>query len=315
MAGHLFELTQLRVFVAVAEELNFRRAARRLNMTQPPISRHVKLLEDAVGVRLLDRTNRSVRLTAAGARFLIDAVDILRRAESAALFARQAERGEEGAITLGFVPSASIEIVPRIVTALRHRMPGVTVTVREMMTFEQVEALLAGSLDIGLFRLTRRTSGLEMRRIWSEPFVLAAPKSHPLATKAEIALEDLDGIDFIGYSTERGGFLFEIVQGYLMGRGVSPNTLYGVSQGHTVMSLVNEGLGVGIVPRSNRLICMPDTVVREMPVFPHDFRSDLYMALGPAETPPLVARVAAMIEQELAEDRLDAAPAVHHAAS
>lgn len=304
MAGHLFELTQLRAFVAVAEELNFRRAARRLNMTQPPLSRHIRLLEDAVGARLFDRTSRSVRLTAAGRRFLIDATDILTRAESAALMARQAERGETGGLILGFVPSASIEVVPRIVTRLRAEMPGVKLTLREMMTYEQIEGLLAGSIEIGIFRLPRRNAQLPMRKVWSEPFVLALPRSHPLAARDRLDPEDLNGQDFIGFSTERGGFLFEVVQGYLNARGIRPNTLWAVSQSHTVMSLINEGLGIGIVPRSNRMICGPDMVMRDI-AFPADFRSDLYMALGPAETPPLVAQVAVLIEDELARERPD----------
>ena len=164
MSGQLFELQHLRAFVAVAEELNFRRAAVRLNMTQPPLSRQIGLLEHAVGARLLDRTNRSVRLTAAGRRFLSDAVEILTRAESAALFARQAARGESGTIILGFVPSAAIEVIPRIIARLRADMPGVQLTLREMMTFELIEGLLAGSLEIGLLRLPHRNTGLPLRK-------------------------------------------------------------------------------------------------------------------------------------------------------
>lgn len=300
MSSTLFELNQLRYFVAVAEELNFRRAARRLNITQPPLSRHINLLEHALGVRLFDRTNRSVRLTAAGERFLFDAIDILKRAESASLFARQTERGEGGALVLGFVPSATLEVIPAIALRAKERMPGLNLTLREMMSFEVVEGLLAGSLEIGLTRLLRRTPQLTMKKVWSEPFVLAIPRDHPLATKPDLTIHDLNGVDFIGFSTERGGFLYEVVQGYLNTVGVTPRTVFAVSQGRTIMALVDTGLGVGLVPRSNGLIAQSNTLIREIEL-PDTFRSDLYMAMGPKTPAPLVTRFAALITEILAE--------------
>lgn len=299
MAANLFELNQLRYFVAVAEELNFRRAAKRLNMTQPPLSRHINLLEHAVGVKLFDRTSRSVRLTLAGERFLYDAVDILQRAESAMLLARQAERGESGTVALGFVPSAAIEVVPRVLRHLAVALPGVSITPREMMSVEQVEGLLAGSLDIGLTRLPRSADSLSLTRVWSEPFMAAVPKDHPLARREVIRAEDLNGQPMIGYSTDRGGILYETVTGFFNSVGVSPNVRYAVSQGHTVMGLVDAGLGIGLVPRSARHICMENTVMREFEQ-PETIRSDLYMAIGPRGANPLVARVAREIEAELA---------------
>lgn len=298
MAANLFELNQLRYFVAVAEELNFRRAAKRLNITQPPLSRHIGLLEHTIGVKLFDRTNRSVRLTLAGERFLYDAVDILQRAESALLFARQAERGESGTVVLGFVPSATIEVVPRIVTHMAKVLPGVSLTPREMMSFEQIEALRAGSLDIGITRLPRSTESLSLSRIWSEPFMVVLPRDHPLAERDVLRVEDLKNQPMVGYSTERGGFLYEVVSGFLNSAGVTPDMRYAVSQAHTVMSLVDAGLGIGLVPRSNRAICMANCVMRDL-VQPDTFRSDLYMALGPRVANSLVARVAQEIALSL----------------
>ncbi|MEP2139257.1 MAG: LysR family transcriptional regulator, partial [Erythrobacter sp.] len=134
MAKTTFEFFQLRCFVTVAEELNFTRAAQRLNMTQPPLSRQIKLLEAGIGMTLLDRNKRSVRLTPAGATFRAAAIDLLERAEQAVLIARQAERGEGGTITMGFVPSAALEFVPRIVTALKRDLPDVRFTPIEMMS-------------------------------------------------------------------------------------------------------------------------------------------------------------------------------------
>ncbi|MCB1491215.1 MAG: LysR family transcriptional regulator, partial [Rhodobiaceae bacterium] len=140
MARGRYELNQLRCFVAVAEELNFRRAAERLAMTQPPLSRQIKLLEHGIGLTLLERSNRAVRLTPAGESFLVSATDLLQRAEHAVLTARQAERGEIGAIAMGFVPSAALEFVPRIVDAMSEKLPQVSFNPTEMMSYEIVEA-------------------------------------------------------------------------------------------------------------------------------------------------------------------------------
>ncbi|MEZ5797607.1 MAG: LysR substrate-binding domain-containing protein [Paracoccaceae bacterium] len=294
-------MNQLRYFVAVAEELNFRRAARRLNISQPPLSRHINLLEHALGIRLFDRTNRSVRLTAAGERFLFDAIDILKRAEAAALFARQTERGEGGALVLGFVPSATMEVIPRIVLAARERMPGLELTLREMMTYEQVEGLMAGSLELGISRLPGRAPNLVLRRVWSEPFVLAVPRQHPLAEKPELTVQDLNGVDFIGYSTERGGFLYEVLHGYLNSVGVTPKLVFSVSQSRTVMALVDAGLGLGFVPRSNARMQTDGVVFREI-ALPDSFRSDLYLALGPKDPSPLLLRFSQLVTETLAQE-------------
>ncbi|SEF56018.1 DNA-binding transcriptional regulator, LysR family [Thalassococcus halodurans] len=291
----MIDLTHLRSFVAVAEELNFTRAARRLNMTQPPLSRQIALLEHEVGVKLLDRTNRSVRLTAAGKRLLVDAIDILMRTENATLYARQAELGEVGAISLGFVPSAAIELIPQVVEKLQEALPGVQLTLREMLTYEQIEALMAGTLDIGIFRLPKRRLSLPLRKIWSEGLVLAIPRSHPLAEKEDVSLRDLDDEPFIGFAADRGGFLIGIVQGMLNAQGVSPRLRFSVSQSHTIMSLVNQGLGLSIVPACNRKIAQADTVIREIEQ-PMDATADMYMALGPKEPDPIIAEVAALIE-------------------
>src|SRR5690606_25154416 len=130
----MFELSQLRCFVAVAEELHFGRAAQRLNMTQPPLSRQVQLLERILGVVLLDRTSRSVRLTPAGRSFLIEARRILRLAETASLTTRRIASGEEGRVAIGFTAASGYSFLPQLVELSRTRLPGVDLALREMVT-------------------------------------------------------------------------------------------------------------------------------------------------------------------------------------
>jgi DNA-binding transcriptional LysR family regulator len=148
----MFELSQLRCFAAVAEELHFGRAAARLNMTQPPLDRQIQLLEHALGVGLFERTSRSVRLTPAGRAFHAEARRVLDLAEGAGLAAKRVARGEAGSITIGFTAAASYGFLPRLLAAARAAMPGVDLALKKMVTADQTEALSSGQIDLGLLR-------------------------------------------------------------------------------------------------------------------------------------------------------------------
>lgn len=280
MATGQFEFFQLRCFVAVAEELNFRRAAERMNMTQPPLSRQIKILEHGLGVTLFDRTNRQVQLTPAGASFLAHAAEILQRAEHAVLSARQSERGEAGAIAMGFVPSAALEFVPRIVVSLQRDLPDVTFNPTEMMSYEIVEGLISGQLDFGLARSSGRHSELQSQRVVIEPFVLAVPRNHALARAERPALADLDGENYVAYSTDRGGFIREMQVAVLANEGIAPRFVLEVSQTHTVLALVNRGIGVALVPSSAQAMRMDNLVFRSIEL-PDRLRSELFLISGP----------------------------------
>lgn len=305
MAAGQFEFYQLRCFVAVAKELNFRRAAERMNMTQPPLSRQIRLLEHSIGLRLLERSNRHVALTPAGETFLSHAIELLQRAEFAVLSSRQAERGELGTIAMGFVPSAAMEFVPRIVTEVARRLPGVTLTPAEMMSYEIVEALLGGQIDMGLARTTRRHSELEAIRVVKESFVLAVPADHPLATKETPVLSDLDGIDFVAYSVERGGFIQEVHESLFITEGIMPKPVVEVSQTHSVLALVNRGVGVALVPGSSQTMKMDNLAYRRIDL-PEQYSSDIYLILGPNRDKPLLTRVRQLVVDELDSFHRDA---------
>ena len=294
----MFDFSHLRTFIAVAEELNFRKAADRLNMTQPPLSRQIALLEHAVGTKLLNRTSRSVSLTPAGHSFLRDAVDLLTRAETAALNAKQASRGEAGSVILGFVPSASIGILPQVISRFIKTHSKIDLSLREMMTSELVESLNAGSIDLGIFRLPQNKPTFPYRKVWSEPFSIAMPKHHPLSNKPNLTLNDLSEQPFIQFSTERGGALAQVLDGYLGSRGIRINAIFSVSQSHTILGLVNQGVGLAIVPRSSGELCMENVVMRPCPI-EKGFTSDLYLAHGPRLPNPTAQIVEDFIIQDL----------------
>ena len=148
----MFELAQLRCFATVATELNFRRAAERLNMTQPPLSRQIQLLEHALGVALFTRSTRSVVLTAAGRAFFIEAQHLLERAEQAAVAAKRFAQGDIGSVSISFVGSAVYEFLPKVLAEARLNQPQVKIALSEMNTAQQHEALRARRIDLGIVR-------------------------------------------------------------------------------------------------------------------------------------------------------------------
>jgi DNA-binding transcriptional LysR family regulator len=246
----VFQFSQLRCFVAVATELHFGRAARRLNMTQPPLSRQIQLLEHALDVELLERTRRSVRLTAAGKAFLPEAVDLLRRGEAAALTARRAVRGEAGSVSLGFIPAASYGFLPDMVSAAHLALGDVDIVLKEMSTYEQHEAIASGRIDLGLIRPMATRPDIESVCVMRDPFVLALPPMHPLVKRKRLGLRDLDRQPFIMYSPSEGRYTYEMLAGLFRAASVEPLYVQYRFQTHTILSLVAAGMGMALVPGS-----------------------------------------------------------------
>lgn len=302
MAQGQFEYFQMRCFVAVAEELNFRRAAARMNMTQPPLSRQIKLLEERLNLILFERSTRHVRLTSAGENFYHSAIDIIQRSEHAVLNARQAERGETGAIALGFVPSAAFRFMPLIAQRMADEMPKVVLSPIEMMGYEVIEAQRSGRIDLGLTRMETPRAEIERRRVVSEPFVAALPRAHPFASKPELVIQDFDNEPYISFTKDRGGFLKETLDALFYDVAILPDTRIEASQTHAVISLVNHGLGFALVPRSAKIIQMSDVVYREIEL-PMQFRSDMYLVSRPDQQSLVRERVKNLIEDVLAPYR------------
>lgn len=248
----MFELSQIRCFVAVAEELHFGRAAARLNMTQPPLSRQIQILEHALGAKLLDRTNRHVALTGPGQTFLPEAIRLLRLASGAAAIVRRAAAGDAGEVTLGFTTTASYDFLPRALRRLGAAAADIRVTLREATTTALIEALSSGELDLALVRPTSRLAALSSKIVHREPLLLAVSREHRLARVESVTIDDLRGKKIVGYSPDGMKYFHDLVMRLLSLQNLDIEIVQQVAQVHSVLALARAGLGIAIVPASAR---------------------------------------------------------------
>jgi len=264
----MLEISQLRCFVAVGEELHFGRAAERLNMTQPPLSRQIRLLEHQVGAPLLERTNRVVRFTAAGKAFFPEAARILRLADEAATTARRIAKGEQGSIAIGFTAAFGYGLLPEMVRRLHQRAPNISMTLKEMVTAEQLEALESGQLDVGLMRPYRPHGGLETVLLGREGLMLAIPAREAAEWPLRPTLACLHGRRFIGYSPYEANYFNQLVQGCLDREGVKPDIVNYVPQIHTMLALVDSGIGVALTPETSTRLHFQGVLLRRVVMKP-----------------------------------------------
>lgn len=259
----MFTLSQLESFVAVAEELHYGRAATRLSMTQPPLSRRIQQLESEIGVELFDRGGRSVRLTAAGRAFLGDARRILAAAQHAALSVRRVPDGEVGSVALGFTAGAAYAFLDGVVAAVRTELPQVDVVLHEMVSGAQIEALRSGRLDLALVRPPIAGPELRSMLLLQESLLVALPADHPLARAWEPPhLRDLDGQPFVMYSPAESRYFHEIVIAAFRTARVAPHYVQHLSQIHTVLALVRSGLGAALVPAAAASLHLDGVMLR-----------------------------------------------------
>ena len=244
----MFDLNQLRCFVTVAEELHFGRAAARLNMTQPPLSRQIQVLERIIEAALLERTSRSVRLTPAGQSFLPEARRILKLADNAAQVARRIAEGKTGSLKVGFTAAAAYGFLPELVAACRRQLPEIDLSLKEMVSGDQLEALLSGQIDVGLLRPPIARPGMITRRVVAEPLLAAVPYNHPLASVRTIAVRAFDDQPFVMYSPYESRYFHDLLVALFSRANVRPRYVQQMSQIHSILAMVRAGLGLAIVP-------------------------------------------------------------------
>lgn len=254
----------MRYFVAVAEELHFGHAARRLRIAQPALSRQIQALEKDMLVQLLLRNRRRVQITPAGQVFLERARLILARADEAVLAAQRAGGGVSGTLNLGFVGSATYDVLPGVLREFLQAAPHVDLTLSEMTVHAQLEALTEKRIDIGLLRLPAKTEGLVFRRIAREPLYVALPSSHALAKLPALRLTALSAEPFVLYPDHPRPSWTEFVIGLCQKAGFRPVVIQRTVEIQTTLSLVAAGIGVSIVPKCIGNLQRKDVVFRRL---------------------------------------------------
>lgn len=241
-----------RQFLAVADELHFGRAAARLSMTQPPLTQAIAGLETLLGVRLFERTKRSVKLTPAGAALLDPARELLMRAGTLPALARAAAAGETGALRLAFVSTIGFSMLPQWVRGFRQRHAGVRLELIEATGDQQLAALAGAEIDAGfvLHASGLVPPGLAQLRVASELLCVALPSQHPLATKAHLMFSDVLAEPLVVFPRRIVPSLHDAIFGLYHQQGRSPLVAQEAIQMQTIVNLVSAGLGLAWVPDS-----------------------------------------------------------------
>ena len=244
------EMRQLRYFVAVAEELHFGRAAKRLSITQPPLSFNIARLEESLGYPLLRRSTREVALTPAGQVFYREACRILSLASQAQELAQRVAQGDGGSLRVGFVGAASLTPIAVALRRFVQQRPELMVTVHELNSFEQIHALQSGQIDFGIMHPRSLPEELQTCVLYREPFICALPAGHRLAGGDEVVLQALREEPFVLFPRHFSPEYHDRIVAMCVAAGFTPRIRYEVRANATVACLVAAGFGVAIVPES-----------------------------------------------------------------
>jgi DNA-binding transcriptional LysR family regulator len=256
---------RLGYFVAVAEELSFTRAARRLHMAQPPLSQQIALLEKDLGTTLFDRTHRTIRLTPAGAALLPEARRLLADLEDTERLVRRVGAGQVGRLAIGFVPSAMNGCLPDLLRGYRARCPEVELVLRELAPDLLLRAVHDGRLDTGILYHPVADRGLAQRVLTRESLLLALPERHPAAGSPEIALSDVRDEPFVLPEQHDVPGIHAAITAAFAEAGIAPIVAQrGVWLMQTVLGLVAAGIGLALVPASVQAVRREGVVLRPL---------------------------------------------------
>lgn len=300
----MIELRRLRAFVTVVEEGNITRAAERLFIQQPPLTRLLQGLEEELGVKLLQRLPRGVRVTEAGSVLFNEARTLLARAEHLTEAVRRAARGEQGHIAIGFTSSAALHpFVPNLLRRYREILPGITTQLEEAGSGELLDALVEERLDVAFVRSpVGSIPGLTIEPVLREPMLIALPVGHPLATldPRPLPLTALIQEAFILYRRPAGQGLYDAILAACHRAGFSPRVIQEAPRLPATLSLVGAGLGLSIVPASMRRLGGDGIVYRAI-AEQAQLSAPLYLALRSQRASPLIERFRDLVTEAVSE--------------
>ncbi len=245
------EFRQLRYFTALAEELNFTRAAERLHISQPPLSAQIAQLEEELGVKLFYRNSRKVELTDAGTAFLQDVRIVQSRLKDAVQRVQNIHSGLAGRVEIGLSGSHFLGPLPQFISDLAQSHPEIDVVLNEMAPNNQIDALREQRIDISISRQSVEDELLCSRLLWPDPLLVAMPRKHPLARQTSIRLPQLANERFIMLRRETSRFAEKLFNACIAD-GFTPGITHSVAEVPAQLSLVSAGLGVAVVPSSTR---------------------------------------------------------------
>lgn len=260
----MIEIRQLRYFVAVAEELHFHRAADRLHLSQPALSRQIQALEEAIPARLLERTSKQVWLTEAGKLFYLQARSMLDQLQQASDETRRIAAGQAGQVNVGIFGSAILDLVPRVLRRFSGLYPDVDVALHAMDKDAQIQALRERWLTVGFNRLVPDEPDIVQEKVRTEPLMLALHASHPLAGADLVDMVDLLDQPLVLYPKGVRNSLIQQVSGLFADYGAAPRVAKEVADAPTAIALVAAGIGLSVVPSAAMSLRLPGVVYRAL---------------------------------------------------
>lgn len=270
-----FTFHQLRSFVAVAEDLSFRKAAERLHVSQPPLTRQIRSLEESLGVTLFDRGRRNVTLTPAGRMFLTEARSLVEAAGRARRLVRDVHAGRVGSVRVGYIEPAAFDLLPHVLARFRRALPGVDLELHEMHSFEAVRQLEQHKVDVAYLRPPVESTTIELTMLHPDRLIAVLPEGHGFGA-GPIRLSDLRDEPFVTYASSLGSGITGAALQACAAAGFSPRVEGYATSTPMLMSLVAGGTGVGLV--AHQFSKIPYIGVRFVPLV--DDRAESYVAFA-----------------------------------
>lgn len=290
----IMELRQLKYFVAVAEVLHFRHAAEIVHVAQPALSQQIRQLEQEIGAKLFERSHHKVQLTPAGKAFHSRAQSILKAVKQAVTDTLAVDHGEAGTVVIGFVSTAAVSVLPKVMAKIREDMPRAEVELKELATGEQIDGLYRSTIDIGFFHAKLENPALESVVVARDRLVVAMPKKNRFATRPRVNLKDLvDETVIIPARHARAGYFERVLAAY-QDAGILPERVHHTGLVQSGLLLVGAGIGVSLVPECFTRIRIGGVVYRRLTSEPVPI--DLLAAWRRDNASPVLARMIAELK-------------------